>query len=65
MTVISRCCSSNNNNNNNNNTVALVRERTNRPSFRRLSTKLVPTFAERGVSRSQRGGSPTAVTSIF
>jgi hypothetical protein len=28
-----------------------------RPSDRRLSSKLVPTFANRGVSRSQRGGS--------
>jgi hypothetical protein len=32
-----------------------------RPSDRLLSAKLVPTFADRGVSRSQRGGSPTAV----
>jgi hypothetical protein len=32
-----------------------------RPSDRRLSTKLVPTFADRGVSR----GSPTAVIWIF
>jgi hypothetical protein len=31
---------------------------------RRLSVKLVPTFAARGVLRSQRGGSPTAVISI-
>jgi hypothetical protein len=30
-----------------------------RPS--RLSAKLMPTFADRGVSRSQRGGSPTVV----
>jgi hypothetical protein len=29
-----------------------------RPSYRRLSVKLVPTFADREVSRSQRGGSP-------
>jgi hypothetical protein len=36
-----------------------------RPSHRRLSAKLVPTFADRGVSRSQRGGSPTAVISIL
>jgi hypothetical protein len=40
----------NNNNNNNNNSVALVRERTIRPSDRRLSAKLVPTFAERVVA---------------
>jgi hypothetical protein len=30
-------------------------------SDRRLSAKLVPTFRYRGVSRGQRGGSPTAV----
>jgi hypothetical protein len=36
-----------------------------RPSERHLSAKLVPTFADRGVSRSKRGGSPTAVISIF
>jgi hypothetical protein len=36
-----------------------------RPSDRRLSTKLMPTFADRGVSSSQRGGSPTAVFSAF
>jgi hypothetical protein len=30
-----------------------------------LSAKLVPTFADRGVSRSQRGGSPTAVISVL
>jgi hypothetical protein len=28
----------------------------NRPSDRRLSAKLVPTFADTGVSRGQRGG---------
>jgi hypothetical protein len=31
------------------------------PRDRRLSAKLLSTFANRGVSRSQRGGSPTAV----
>jgi hypothetical protein len=36
-----------------------------RPSDRRFSAKLVPTFADRGVSRSQRGGSLTAVISDF
>jgi hypothetical protein len=36
-----------------------------RPSYRRVSAKLVPTFADRGVSRSQRGGSPTDVFSVF
>jgi hypothetical protein len=36
-----------------------------RPSNRRLSAKLVPTFAETQVSCSQRGGSPTAVISGF
>jgi hypothetical protein len=35
-----------------------------RPSYLRLSTRLVPTFADRGVSCSQRGGSPTAVISV-
>jgi hypothetical protein len=30
-----------------------------------LSAKLVPTFADRGVSHGQCGGSPTAVFSIF
>jgi hypothetical protein len=37
--------------------MALVRERTIRQSDRRLSGKLMPTFADRGVSRGQRGGS--------
>jgi hypothetical protein len=36
-----------------------------RPSDRRLSAKLAPTFADTGVSRSQRGGSPTAVILVF
>jgi hypothetical protein len=36
-----------------------------RPSDRRLSVKLVPIFADIGVSRSQRGRSTTAVISIF
>jgi hypothetical protein len=35
-----------------------------RPSDRRLSANLVPTFADRGVSRSQGSGSPTAVISV-
>jgi hypothetical protein len=30
-----------------------------------LLTKLVPTFADRGVSRSQRDRSPTAVIFVF
>jgi hypothetical protein len=34
-----------------------------RPSDRRLSAKLVPSFAVRGVSRSQRGGSPATFSS--
>jgi hypothetical protein len=34
-------------------------------SDRRLSAKLVPTLAERGLSRSQRGASPTAIFSVF
>jgi hypothetical protein len=36
-----------------------------RPSYRRLSEKLVPTIADRVVSPSQRGGSLTAVISDF
>jgi hypothetical protein len=36
-----------------------------RPSDCRLSAKLVSTFADRGVSRSHRGGSPTVVLSAF
>jgi hypothetical protein len=36
-----------------------------RPSDRRLSAKLVPAFADRRMSRSQRGVSPTAVISVF
>jgi hypothetical protein len=36
-----------------------------RPSGRDLSAKLVPTFVDRGASRSQRGGSPMAVISVF
>jgi hypothetical protein len=35
------------------------------PSDRRLSVKLAPAFADRGVSISQRGGSPTAVISVI
>jgi hypothetical protein len=34
------------------------------PTDCRLSAKLVPTFAERRVSRSHRGGSSTAVISV-
>jgi hypothetical protein len=30
-----------------------------------MSTKLVPTFADRGVSHGQCGESPTAVISVF
>jgi hypothetical protein len=36
-----------------------------RPSDHRLSAKPVPTFADRGVSRGQRGVSPTAIISVF
>jgi hypothetical protein len=46
------------------NSVALIREPTI-PSDRRLSAKLVPTFADLGVSHGQCGGSPTAVISVF
>jgi hypothetical protein len=47
------------------NSVALVLERTNRLSDLYLSAKLVPTFADKGVLRSQRSESPTAVILIF
>ena len=40
------------------NSVALVRKRTIPTDGRRPSAKLVPTFADRGVSRGQRNGSP-------
>jgi hypothetical protein len=36
-----------------------------RPSDRRLLVKLVPTFVDRRMSRSQRRGSPMVVISIF
>jgi hypothetical protein len=36
-----------------------------RPSDSSLSAKLVPTFEDREVSRSQRGGFPMAVISVF
>jgi hypothetical protein len=36
-----------------------------RQSDSRLSVKLVSSFADRGVSRGQRGESPTAVISVF
>jgi hypothetical protein len=36
-----------------------------RPSDRRLLAKLVTTFADRGMSRSQRGGSPMVVILVF
>jgi hypothetical protein len=45
--------------------MALVLSELHRPSDRRLSAKLVPTFADKDVWRSQRGGSPTAVISDF
>jgi hypothetical protein len=45
------------------NSVALVRERT-RPSDRRLSAKLVPTFVDRGC-RVVSATDPTAVFSAF
>jgi hypothetical protein len=47
-------------NNDNNNSVNELY----RPRDRRLSAKLVPTFADRGMSRSERGGSPTAIISV-
>ena len=36
-----------------------------RQSGRRRSEKLVPTFADRGVSRGQRNGSPRPLISVF
>jgi hypothetical protein len=36
-----------------------------RPSNRRLTAKLVPTFADRGVSRSQSRGFPKALLAVF
>jgi hypothetical protein len=47
------------------NSVALVRERNIPTERRRLSAKLVQTFADRGVSHGQCGGSPTALISAF
>jgi hypothetical protein len=39
--------------------------RMNQAGARRLSAKLVLTFADREVSHGQCGGSPTAVISVF
>ena len=36
-----------------------------RQSSRRRSAKLVPTFADRGVSRGQRNGSPRPLISVY
>jgi hypothetical protein len=36
-----------------------------RPSDHHLLANLMPTFVKRGVSRSQHGGSPMAVISVF
>jgi hypothetical protein len=36
-----------------------------RPSDRRLPAKLLSAFADRGVSRSQRSGSPSAIIFVF
>ena len=47
------------------NSVALDRERTILKSGRRRSAKLVPTFADRGVSCGQRNGSPQPLISVF
>jgi hypothetical protein len=43
------------------NSVAWSASELYRPSDRRLSAKLVPILADRGVSRSQRGGSPDSL----
>ena len=47
------------------NSVALVREELYQQSGRRRSAKLVPTFADRQVSRGQRNGSPWPLISVF
>jgi hypothetical protein len=49
----------------NNNTWLLSASELYRSSDRRLSAKLVPTFADREVSRGQLGGFPMAVISVF
>ena len=36
-----------------------------RQSGRRRSAKIVPTFADRGVSRGQRNGSPRPLISVY
>jgi hypothetical protein len=36
-----------------------------RPSVSRLSAKFLPTFEDRGVSHSQRGGSPRVVILVL
>jgi hypothetical protein len=45
--------------------MALVRGGLYRASDSLLSANSVATFADRGVQRSQRGGSSTAVISVF
>ena len=47
------------------NSVALVRRSVGRQSGRRRSAKLVPTLADRGVSRGQRNGSPRPFNLCF
>ena len=47
------------------NSVALVRERTIPTERPPRLAKLVPTFADRGVSRGQRNGSPRPLISVF
>jgi hypothetical protein len=51
--------------NNNSNSVALVRERTIPTERPPLGGEVSANFADRGVSRSQHGRSPTAVFSNF
>jgi hypothetical protein len=50
---------------NNKNSMVVARERTITIKRHPLVGELMSTFADRGVSRSQRGGSPTAVLSVF
>ena len=47
------------------NSMALVRERTIPTERPPPSAKLVPTFADKGVSRGQRNGSPRPLISVF
>jgi hypothetical protein len=58
-------CQSPDNNNNNNNSMVSVRERTIPTERPPLVGEVCANFANRGVSRSQRGGYHTAVITVF